>query len=466
MDRQECLSYLMTQDQFDVLIIGGGQAGIPLAHGLAGAGRRVALAERKNLGGSCINFGCTPTKAAIASARVAHLARRGAEFGLKIPAVEVDFAAVLERARKIVMNFRSGLQKGFENSENPKLLRGHARFEGRDGDRFRVRVNGTIVTSDHVVIDTGTRSVIPPIEGLDGVEIIHAGNWLDRPALPEHVAMLGGGVIALEMSQFYRRVGSRVTVLEKSGQAAGHEDEDIASTLQKLLEGEGIVFRLNCPVSRVERRGKQISVMFGNESAVMASHVFVAAGRQPNTNDLGLEMVGVKVSDRGIVEVDERLATNVKGIWAAGDIRGGPMFTHTSWDDYRILMSQMAGDGSRTTKRVVPYAIFTDPELGVAGMTEREAKKAGKKIRIGRFEMKWNGKATEIGETEGFIKVIVEDGTNQILGAAVLANEGGELIHLIIDVMNAQVPYTVIRDAVHIHPTLAEAVQSAVATLG
>lgn len=456
----------MNENAFDILIIGGGQAGIPLAYGLAGAGRRVALAERKNLGGSCINFGCTPTKAAIASARVAHMARRGAEFGIKIPSVEIDFPAVLERARNIVLKFRSGLEKGFENSGNPKLLRGHARFEGRDGDRFRVRVNGATVSAGQVVIDTGTRSVIPAVDGLQALETIHAGNWLDHRELPEQLAILGGGVISLEMSQFYRRMGSRVTVIEKGSQAAAHEDEDIASALQKILESEGVEFRLNSPTIRAEARGRQIAVTLGNGSEVTASHLFVAAGRRPNTNDLGLETVGVKVSDHGIVEVDERLATNVKGIWAAGDIRGGPMFTHTSWDDFRILMSQIAGDGSRTTKRVVPYAIFTDPELGVAGMTEREAKKAGRKIRVGRFDMKDNGKATEIGETSGFIKMIAEEGTNQILGAAVLANEGGELIHLIVDVMNARAPYTVIRDAVHIHPTLAEAVQSAVATLG
>jgi pyruvate/2-oxoglutarate dehydrogenase complex dihydrolipoamide dehydrogenase (E3) component len=456
---------MMESNRFDVLIIGAGQAGIPLAHALAKAGKRVAIAEEKNLGGSCVNFGCTPTKAVIASARVAHLARRAKEFGLKIPTVEVDFPAVLERAKRILIESRTSLQKGFEKGDNPKLLHSTAHFDGREMDAFRVIVGDRLVVAEQVVLDTGTRSTIPAIEGLDKVNFICAENWLDIMKLPEHLAIIGGGYIGLEMSQFYRRMGSRVTVIEGANQVAGHEDQDVASALQSSLEAEGIEFRLNTSVKRVESIQESVKLTVQDHSKsfpIAASHVFVATGRTPNTEDLSLETVGIKVSDRGIVEANDRLATNVEGVWVAGDIRGGPMFTHTSWDDYRILLSQLAGDGSRTTSRVVPYAIFTDPELGRVGITESEAQNSREEIKVARYEMKGNGKARELGETEGFIKVIIDAKTNRILGAAVLASEGAELVHLYVDMMNADAPYSVIRDAIHIHPTLAEAIQSAV----
>jgi pyruvate/2-oxoglutarate dehydrogenase complex dihydrolipoamide dehydrogenase (E3) component len=460
----------MTEDnRFDVLIMGAGQAGIPLAHDLAKAGKRVALVEEKNLGGSCVNFGCTPTKAVIASAQVAHLARRGIEFGLRIPIVEIDFPAILARAKRILMESRNGLQRDLENTDNPKLLLGSARFEGRDDGAFRVAVDNRVVVAGQVVLDTGTRSTIPLIGGLDKLNFICAENWLESTELPEHLAIIGGGYIGLEMSQFYRRMGSRVTVIEEGGQVAGHEDQDVARALQRLLETEGIEFHLNAEVKRVETNNGSPTLLLegGNGlSEVKASHVFVATGRTPNTDDLGLDTVSVKVSENGIIEASERLATNVEGVWVAGDIRGGPMFTHTSWDDYRILLSQITGDGSRTTERVVPYAIFTDPQLGRVGMTESEARNSDKEIKVVRYDMKSNGRAREFGETEGFIKVVVDAETERILGAAVLATEGAELVHIYVDLMNADAPYTVIRDAIHIHPTLAEAVQSVLTSFG
>jgi pyruvate/2-oxoglutarate dehydrogenase complex dihydrolipoamide dehydrogenase (E3) component len=448
------------------LIIGGGQAGIPLAHALAKAGKKVALAERQDLGGSCVNFGCTPTKAAIASARAAFQARRGAVFGLRIPTVEVDFPAVLDRARSIVMDFRAGLRRGLEAKENPVLLRGHARLLGREaGGSFRAAVGDEEVVASRIVLNTGTRALRPGIRGLDAVPYIHAGNWLDHHELPRHLVFIGAGYIALEMGQFYRRMGSRVTIVDSAPQILKHEDEDMVFPLQRLLESEGIEFRLDTRVEKVAqaRGGVELTVRSkAGPGRIRGSKFFLAAGRQPNTDDLGLDSVGVRVSKEGFVETDERLATSVAGIFAAGDIRGGPMFTHTSWDDHRILLSQIAGDGSRSTRRVVPYAVYTDPELGRVGDSERDAKTAGARFKIGRFPMRNNGKARELSETEGTIKVLVDAGSGQILGAAVLSADGSELVHLFVDLMNAKAPYTVLRDAVHIHPTLAEAVQSAV----
>ena len=306
----------------------------------------------------------------------------------------------------------------------------------------------------------------PPAAGID---FIDAENWIERTELPERLAIIGGGYIGLEMSQLYRRMGSAVTVIEESDQITGHEDKDIAEDLKRLLEAEAVEFCLNTQVRRADRKEKGIRLTLeGSDGTadIEASHLFVAAGRKPNTDDLGLETIGVKVSSKGIVEANKRLATNVEGVWVAGDIRGGPMFTHTSWDDYRILMSQMVGDGSRTTDRIVPYAIFTDPELGRVGMTEREARAAGKQIKIARFEMRKNGKARDLGDSEGFIKVIIDAETGCILGATVLATEAAELVHLYVELMNAGAPYTVMRDAIHIHPTLAEALQSAVSLFG
>ncbi len=449
---------------YDVLVIGAGQAGIPLAHALAKAGRRVALAERSQVGGSCVNFGCTPTKAAIASAKLAHRARHAADLGLRIPGVEVDFPAVLARARRIVDEFRQGLEEEFQPGGNPELLRGHARLDGRAETGFRARVGERHITAAQVVLDTGTRSLIPSIPGLPPEEVIHAGNWLDHTELPQHLLMIGGGYIGLEMAQFYRRMGSRVTVIERSGQIAGREDPEVSSAIQELLEREEIRFLLDTSILAARRDGENLTLTVetdGSRRDLTGTHVFVATGRLPNTDDLGLETVGVRMNDHGIVEVDERLRTSVEGVWAAGDIRGGPMFTHTSWDDYRVLYSQIAGDGWRTTRRVLVYAVFTEPQLGRAGMTELEARKAGYSVQIGRYDMKHNSRAIETGEEDGFIKLVVDAKTDRILGATVMSTEGAELVHMYADLMNANAPYTVIRDAIHIHPTLAEAVQSA-----
>ena len=448
-------------DHYDVAIIGGGQAGVPLAYALPRLGKRIVLIERKHLGGSCVNFGCAPTKTAIASARVAHLARRAGDFGLRIPSVEVDFRAVIQRARDIVTSQRSGIEHGLAG----KVITAQARLDGREGDRFRIVAGDQSLTADQIVLDTGTRSAIPPIEGIGDVDVIHAGNWLQHSDLPQRLIVIGAGVIALEMAQFYRRMGSEVVVLEAAPQIASTEDPDVAEALQDLLEREGIEFHLEAKIERVEKSGDGVMLRVAEKGMIAGTHLFVAAGRKPNTDDLGLDTVGVK-TNRGIVEVDERLSSNVRGIWAAGDIRGGPMFTHTAWDDHRVLLSQITGDRSRTTERVVPYAIFTDPEVGRVGMTETQARQSGKQIKVARFEIRRNSKSLEIGEPDGFIKVIADASSGQLVGASVMCNEAAELVHIYIDLINARAPFSVIRDAVYIHPTLAEAIQSAVSLLG
>jgi pyruvate/2-oxoglutarate dehydrogenase complex dihydrolipoamide dehydrogenase (E3) component len=458
----------MALDQYDVIIIGAGQAGIPLSKHLAAAGKRVVIVEQEHLGGSCVNFGCTPSKAAIASARMAHMARRAAEYGIAVGNVSVDFAKVMERAQGIAEASRNSLEQLFSANSNPLLLRGHARLAGRDGSDFLVNVGTNRILARQVVLDTGTRSRMPKVEGLDQIKGLNSENWVVQRSLPKHVLMIGGGYIGLEMGQFYRRMGSEVSIVQGAAQIAPHEDADIAETLQKMLEQEGIRFKMNSLVRRVRQAAGGLIVDIESDGAteqIECSDVFVAAGRQPNTSGLGLEDIGVRMGKHGMVEVNDKLQTNVPGIWVAGDIRGGAMFTHTAWDDFRILTSQMIGDGRRTTERIIPYAIFTDPEVGRVGMTEQEARKAGHEIRVGRFNFKDNGKAKEIGETAGYIKVIVEASSGRLLGAAVLGPQASELVHLYVDLMNAKAPCSVMEQAIHIHPTLAEALQSAVAAI-
>lgn len=450
----------------DVVIIGAGQASNPLLWDLAKSGRRVALAERKHLGGSCVNYGCTPTKAVIASARVAHLARRAAEFGIAIPSVSVDFPAVLEGARAIAQESRDGLMHDFQGCTNPSLLFGHARFIGRDEQGFfRVGVGeDRMLTARQVVLDTGTRSQIPEIEGLDTIPYLNAENWIEQTTLPEHLILLGGGYIGLEMSQFYRRMGSKVTLLDRSPRLIAKEDPEVAAELQQILEDEGIAFHLKTEIEKVTASPKGVTVTYrsGNRTErVSGSHLFVAVGRKPNTDALGLETIGLSLPEDGFIPVDERLATTVPGVWAVGDIRGGPMFTHTSWDDYRILKSQLLEDGTRIARRNVPSVIFTDPALGRIGLTETEARKADRPIKVGRFEVCHNGHMRTFRARQGLIKVVVDAETERLLGATLFCDEAGELLHIYEMLMNADAPYSVLRDAVIAHPTRAEAVQSA-----
>ena len=446
---------------FDVFIIGAGQAGPALSRALAKRGFSVAIAERKQMGGSCVNFGCTPTKAALASARVAHLARRGGEFGVDVTGVHPDFRRVIERARGLATGMRDGLRDSFANLENPRLIEGHARLDGRDGDKFRLTAGGDSYRATHVVLDTGTRTQLPPIDGLSDVRFLHASNWLDSTDLPRRLIMLGGGAIGLEMAQFYRRMGSEVVLVESASRVAATEDEDVSAAIAAVLTAEGIEIRVNAPVAGVTGSGDGIRVKLANGDALEGSDLFLATGRTPNTNDLGLDTVGVRLSKKGFVETDERLSTSVDRIWVAGDIRGGPMFTHTAWDDHRILESQIAGRERKTTlARIIPYAIFTDPELGRVGVTETAARKTDASVSVLRYEMAKNAKARESGEVRGFVKFVIDSETDQLLGAAILSENASELVHVCIDLMQAKAPMSNIRDAIYVHPTLAEALQS------
>jgi pyruvate/2-oxoglutarate dehydrogenase complex dihydrolipoamide dehydrogenase (E3) component len=486
---------MMNEFYFDFVIVGGGQAAIPLAYALAGKGKRTLVVERKNLGGSCINFGCTPSKAAIASAKLAHQARRSSEFGIKIPEVVVDFADVIGKASKIASTSREDLEKEIKTSNGISYLHGHASFQGRNEEgHFRLRIrdardgsqvgtqdgtqDGTIVSCEQVILNCGTRSAVPEIPGLQSIasRVIDADTWLGthqqypEKSAPRKIVMLGSGYIGLEMGQFYSRMGSEVVLIEEGPRSARHEDDDVAEALQDSLHQEGMEFICNTQIVEIEPsengiRVKTLNSITKKESVVEASHFFIATGRTPNTGDLGLETIGLKTSPGGFIPVNEKLNTQVKGVWVAGDIRGGPMFTHTSWDDYRILDSQLLGDGSRTTKRIVPYAMFTDPELGRVGMSEAQAKKAGRNYVVVKFEFAENGKANELRETKGFIKLIADPEKDELLGAAVLGADGAELVQIYVTLMNARAPYSVIRDAIYIHPTLCEAVQSAVAKL-
>lgn len=454
--------------EFDVVVIGAGQAGPPLSKALAKAGRRVALVERKQVGGSCVNFGCTPTKAAFASARVAHLARHAGDFGVNVTNVQPDFAAVLTRAANIVRSMRDSLQQSFAGHDNLVLIHGHARFVARDGARFRLVAGDEEILAAQVVLDTGTRSAIPPIEGMPDIDYLTAENWLEHRELPQHLALVGGGYIGLEMAQFYRRMGANVTVIESGAQVAAQEDPDVATALQHMLEAEGVRFRLNVKATRFQKTSNGVMLTLDSGRTmeeITTTHVFIALGRKPNTDDLGLENIGLQPTEKGILEVNQHLLTGIPGVWAVGDIRGGPMFTHTAWDDYRIVESQLIGDRSRTTARIIPYAVFTDPALGRVGMTETQARQAGKNIQVARFDMNSNSKAMELGETGGFIKVVADAGDQRILGAAVLSAEGAELVHIYVALMNAGAPWSVLKNAIQIHPTLAEGVQSAVSSL-
>jgi pyruvate/2-oxoglutarate dehydrogenase complex dihydrolipoamide dehydrogenase (E3) component len=440
----------------DAIVLGSGQAGNPLAQKLADHGWSVALVEKEHLGGTCVNTGCTPTKTLIASAQVAHYARQAARWGVRTGEVSVDLPRVVGRKDQVVHQWRSSLARKVQERPNLHLYHGHGRFL----DPHRVRVGDQVLESERIFLDTGARPSIPRIDGLDQAGYLTNASILQLTDLPEHLLVLGGGYIGLEFGQMFRRFGSRVTVVHSAEQLLPREDADVTGELQKTLEGEGIRFLLKARTTRVERDNGQVVLRLeggaGAES-VRGSHLLVATGRRPNTDDLGLETTGVETTPKGFIRVNGRLETNVPGIWALGDVNGGPAFTHISYNDHQIVYANLIeGQDLSTVNRLVPYAVFTDPQLGRVGLTEKEARAAGRRLKVGKIPMAWVARAIERDETAGLMKLVVDAETDQILGAAILSSEGGELVQILAFVMRAGAPYTLLKGAVYIHPTLAE----------
>jgi len=442
--------------KYDAIVIGSGQGGNPLAYGLADHGWKVALIERQNLGGTCINTGCTPTKTMVASAQVAHYARNAARWGLRIGEVRVDLAAVVARKDKVVESFRSGLERRVKERPNLHLYRAHARFL----DPHRLQVGEEVIEGERLFINTGARPAIPPIPGLDETGYLTNATLMELRELPEHLLVIGGGYVGLEFGQMFRRFGARVTVIHRNEALLAREDPDVAAELQKALEAEGIRFLLNVEPVRVEQNAASISIRVRgpqSEESVSGSHLLVAAGRRPNTDDLGLERAGIATDAHGSIRVNHRLETSAPGVWALGDVKGGPAFTHISYNDYQIVYGNLIeGKNLSIENRYVPYSVFTDPQLGRVGLTEREARATGRKLKIGTYPMAYVARAIERDETAGLMKIIVDAETDQILGAAILGTEGGELVQILGALMMAGAPYTVLKGAVYIHPTLAE----------
>jgi len=449
----------------DAIVVGGGQAGPFLAVRLSAAGLRTVLIEREHLGGTCVNNGCIPTKTLVASARVAYLARRAAEFGVKLPGpVSIDMKRVKERKDEVVVNARTGLESWLKTQANLSIVRGHARFEGPG----RIRVDDKLLESDKIFLNVGARPVIPSISGITQVKYLTNVTMMDVDFVPEHLIIVGGSYVALEFAQMYRRFGSAVTVIERGPRLIGRDDEDIAIGIRSILEEEGVDVVVNADIVRVEEPVGRPLIHLRDGSVVRGSHLLVATGRVPNTEDLGLDKAGIETDERGYIVVDDELRTNVPGVWALGDGNGRGGFTHTSYNDYEILAHNLLEKDApkrKVSDRILAYALYIDPPLGRAGMTEAEVRAGGKKALVGRLPMSRVGRAKERSETLGLMKILIDQESKQILGAAILGIEGDEVIHVILDVMYSKAPYTVIRDAMHIHPTVSEFLPTLVQSL-
>ena len=444
-------------DHYDAIVIGTGQAGPSLAARLAGAGMKVAIIERGKVGGTCVNTGCIPTKTLVASAAVARSAARAAEFGVKLGGpVAVDMKQVKARKDAIVAEARDGNETWLNGTERVTLLKGHARFESPR----EISVNGRRLTAEKIFINVGGRASTAGIQGAESVPFWTNSSMMEVDFVPEHLIVVGGSYIGLEFGQMYRRFGSRVTVVEKSPRLIAREDEDVSQAIREIVEAEGVAVRTGAKCIQIEKTNTGVQVGVDCEEGsprIDGSHILLAVGRVPNTGDLGLEKAGVAVDPRGYVVVDDQLRTSVEGIWALGDCNGRGAFTHTAYNDFEIVAANLLdNDPRRVTDRIETYALFIDPPLGRAGMTVAAAKAKGKKILVGQRPMTKVKRAVEKGETQGFMKVVVDAETKQILGAAILGVGGDEVIHSILDVMYARAPYTLIQRAMHVHPTVSE----------
>ena len=442
---------------YDAIIIGTGQSGPSLARRLSDAGWRVAVIERKRFGGTCVNNGCIPTKSLIASAQVAHVARRAAEFGVVIgDGVKVDMKLVKARKDAIVRVSNEGVEESLRGLSNATVYVGHARFE----DRNRIRVGDEVLEAGSIFINVGARAEVPPIPGLKKVPYLTNSSMMEVEFLPAHLVILGGSYVGLEFGQMYRRFGSDVTIIQRDPQLIPREDEDIAQAVREILEDEGVRILTSAVVHRIEPKDIGLSVLLkaiGEDIEVAGSHLLVAAGRRPNTDDLGLEAAGVAVDSLGYIEVDEKLRSSVPGIWAMGDCNGRGAFTHTSYNDFEIIAGNLLDNDPRDLNdRIVTYGLFIDPPLGRAGMTEREVRHQGIPALLAKMPMEDVGRAYERSETKGFMKILVHEESKRILGAALLGIGGDEIVQGLLDIMYAKAPYTVIQRAMHIHPTVFE----------
>src|SRR5438309_4168556 len=442
---------------YDAIIIGTGQAGPALARRLAAAGWNIAIIERKFFGGTCVNTGCTPTKTLVASAYAAYLARRARDYGVTIGGpIGVEMKAVKARKDAVVRPSREGVERSLKRLKGCTVLEGHAQFVGPK----EVKVGDEVLRADKIFINVGGRTLVPSIRGLDQVPYLTNSSMMDVDFLPPHLIVLGGSYIGLEFAQVYRRFGSKVTVIELAPHLIAREDEDVSRAVADILKDENIDVRLNSKVVGVAKQGNNIEVTVENSgtmSHVVGSHLLLAIGRRPNTDDLGLDKTGVATDSRGYIEVDDQLHTNVPGIWALGDCNGRGAFTHTSWNDFESVVANLLdNDPRRVSDRITAYALYTDPPLGRAGMTEAEVRKSGRPALIASMAMEDVSRAFEKGETKGFMKILVDEETKQILGASLLGLAGDEAIHCILDIMYAKAPYTVLQRAMHIHPTVSE----------
>ncbi len=454
-----------SEKHFDAVVIGAGQAGVPLARDLAGAGMRTALIEREYVGGTCINVGCTPTKTMVASAHVAYLARRGAEYGVRTGKLSIDLKKVRQRKRAIVNSFRNGSQKRLEKTKNLELIFGQAEFTGARTLRVQTKREGSIeINADKIFVNAGCRPATPKIEGFDRVPYLNSTSIMELEKVPKHLLVLGGGYVGLEFGQMFRRFGSKVTIVQSGKQLLSNEDTDVAEAVQDILQEDGVQVLLNTSAVRVAKRGSGIALTVESgekKKTIQGTHLLAATGRIPNTDAMNLAAAGIAMDNRGFMRANERLETNVAGVFALGDIKGGPAFTHISYDDYRIIRTNVIEKGNATIKdRLVPYTVFIDPQLGRVGMTETEARASGRKIRVAKMPMSYVARALELDQSRGFMKVIVDAETNQMLGAAILGIEGGEIMSQVQLAMMGKLPYTVLKDAVFAHPTLSESLNN------
>jgi pyruvate/2-oxoglutarate dehydrogenase complex dihydrolipoamide dehydrogenase (E3) component len=448
-------------ENFDAIVIGAGQAGPALAARLGTEGLRTAIIERKLLGGTCVNVGCIPTKTLVGSARAIHMARRGSEYGFAAGDVRVDMKAVKARKDGVVRQSTDGLATWIGGMKNVNLIRGHARFIAPR----TLDVGGRALVADRIFINVGGRATVPDIPGIRDVPYLTNSSMMELERVPEQLIIVGGSYIGLEFAQMYRRFGSRITVVEAFDKLLPREDDDVAAEIRAILEREGVEVLLGARDLKAKRSGERIHVEFAGNS-IEGSHLLLAVGRRPNTHDLGLKEAGIAADARGFITVDDQCRTSAAGVWCMGDANGRGAFTHTSWNDYEIVAANLFdNDPRRISDRISCYALFIDPPLGRVGMNEDEAKKSGRKLLRGKMLMTRVGRAREAGETQGFMKVLADADSKELLGAAILGLNGDEIVHSLLDVMYAKKPYTTIQRAVHIHPTVTELVPTLLGAL-